>query len=432
MAPQLDETITAGQTGHLSDHSQLHEKANYVYDVTDFGAVGDGTTDDSSAIQAAIDALEALANPPPLLFPVIGDAGQYLCNTGLVYDDIGIRIIGGGGQGRNEDPLTGASLIAGTNGMELLRINSTSTLIHPGPIIENINFVDESAAKTATLLRIHNILRWTVRNCTFRDASATGGIGLEITREAGGDNAWGIVDQCTFTALDVGLSAVASNGFTMVGGHFTGGQCVLDEDTQSVKIFGTKWDGDGILIQGASNSVQGATLENCTPGIDINDTGSGLRGKRNSIMGCDFTGSGTETGLAFTGTDPSDNQVFGPTFTNLATNVAYAGSRNQIRGHTRSGAQEISTSITLDWSHDIISGDASSTFTLPDCATYEGKSYLIQRDGGTVTIDVSGADTFKGGDTQKTLDTDGAAIRVYSIGTSEWKIAGTEGTVGGS
>ena len=399
-----------------------------VFNVMEYGAVGDGATDDSTAIQATIDAIEALANPSPLFFPV----GEYLCNTGLVFDDLLIRIIGGGGQSRSEGPPQGSTLIAGTNAMTLLRINSTTALVHEGPIIENMNFVDESAANSAVLLRIHNSNRWTLRNCTFRDANGTGGIGLHLTKEAAGDNANGEVHQCTFRDNETNLLATASFGFSMFGGNCTGGPITLDEDTQDVKIFGTKLTNDGITIEGSSCSVQGASLENANPGITINDTGSGQRGRRNSIVGCNFTGSGTETGITFSGTDPSDNQVIGATFTNLATTIAYAGSRNRVEGQSRSGAREISTSITLDWSHDVVSADASNTITLPDCATYEGKMYLIQRDGGTVTIDVSGADTFIDGDTQKTLDSARAAIGVYSIGTSEWKIAGTEGTVGGS
>ncbi len=48
---QLAETRAAGQTGHIVDTNALHRKANYVSDVVDFGAIGDGMTDDTAAIQ---------------------------------------------------------------------------------------------------------------------------------------------------------------------------------------------------------------------------------------------------------------------------------------------------------------------------------------------------------------------------------------------
>ncbi len=41
---QMDEARTTADTiaNHVSDHNQLHSKANYVFDVKDYGAVGDG------------------------------------------------------------------------------------------------------------------------------------------------------------------------------------------------------------------------------------------------------------------------------------------------------------------------------------------------------------------------------------------------------
>ena len=47
---------------------QLRDLTGYVFDVTSFGAVGDGTTDDTAAIQAAADALEE-AGGGELFFP---------------------------------------------------------------------------------------------------------------------------------------------------------------------------------------------------------------------------------------------------------------------------------------------------------------------------------------------------------------------------
>ena len=53
-------------------------KANYVYDVTDYDATGDGVTDDSAAIQAAPDAADAAGGGKIFVPP-----GTYLLNTGL-------------------------------------------------------------------------------------------------------------------------------------------------------------------------------------------------------------------------------------------------------------------------------------------------------------------------------------------------------------
>lgn len=102
----------------------------------------------------------------------------------------------------------------------------------------------------------------------------------------------------------------------------------------------------------------------------------------------------------------------------------------------RARAREVVGNVTLDWSYSVVnieSTAATRTVTLPDAAAFDGVNYLIRRDGSnTVTINRAGSDTFDDADTAKTLDSDGASIGIYSIGDTEWKIVGTQGTVGGS
>ena len=102
----------------------------------------------------------------------------------------------------------------------------------------------------------------------------------------------------------------------------------------------------------------------------------------------------------------------------------------------RARAREVSTATTLDWSYSVVNVDSSGgtiVITLPDNAAFDGVNYFIHRDGSNVvTINRAGSDTFEDGDTAKTLDSDPSAIGIYSIGDTEWKIAGIEGTVGGS
>lgn len=60
---QLDESRVAGDStaDHIADHNQLHAKVNNTFDVVaDFGAVGDGSTDDSTSFQDAFNAAAAV------------------------------------------------------------------------------------------------------------------------------------------------------------------------------------------------------------------------------------------------------------------------------------------------------------------------------------------------------------------------------------
>jgi hypothetical protein len=99
-------------------------------------------------------------------------------------------------------------------------------------------------------------------------------------------------------------------------------------------------------------------------------------------------------------------------------------------------AKEESSNFTLDRGHSVVNVDSSGgarTVTVPLTSGFKGVNFLVRRDGSnTVTLNRSGGDTFDDGDTAKTLDSDGAAIGIFSIDDGEWKIVGTEGTVGGS
>ncbi len=122
----------------------------------------------------------------------------------------------------------------------------------------------------------------------------------------------------------------------------------------------------------------------------------------------------------------------------LGTSLYYkaSGTGNTGWRPIDTGAIEEAGAVTLDWEDAVVNMDSSGgtrVVTLPDNAAFDGKSYLIRRDGSnTVTIDRAGSDTFDDADIQKTLDSDSAAIGIFSIGDGEWKIVATEGTVGGS
>ena len=74
---------------HTDDHGELHAHYNNWMDVQDYGAVGDGVTDDTAAIQAAIDALDTGGE---VRFP----DGAYLITDTLELEQKAIKLAGVG------------------------------------------------------------------------------------------------------------------------------------------------------------------------------------------------------------------------------------------------------------------------------------------------------------------------------------------------
>ena len=83
--------------------------------VKDFGAVGDGVTDDTAAIQAAIN-----ASPKELYFP----KGEYLCLTGLIIGSP-VTLVGEGNQGAANVNVEGAKIVTSQN-ITLITFNGSA------------------------------------------------------------------------------------------------------------------------------------------------------------------------------------------------------------------------------------------------------------------------------------------------------------------
>jgi len=115
-----------GSTG--SSSRTVESKLQETTSVKDFGAVGDGTTDDTSAIQAAINAVEAAGGGIVYL-----PNGSYKTTSELVIDTPGTKLVGDGGHLNQTKILATATTGAAIRikdrscGVESLSIDSDTT-----------------------------------------------------------------------------------------------------------------------------------------------------------------------------------------------------------------------------------------------------------------------------------------------------------------
>ncbi|MCK4997175.1 hypothetical protein KAS08_02630 [Candidatus Pacearchaeota archaeon] len=302
-------------------------KDPYV-DVRAFGAKGDGVTDDTIAIQAAIDSLPTAGGT--VFFPV----GQYRITSNISTSKASVRLLGAGGTSFNEAGGYGSTLIADTANMTLLDFDGNIHLIHQGPIIENINLIDNTGG-TATLIKIRLMVRWIIRDVTLRD----GLVGLEVDGAGdvvvGGDASWGLVEQVHFANSATGIKTLRGASQTIIGGSFVGCTVGVDIDYYSpnVKIIGTKFDGGtGVWVKGFSNTISDSGFEGCNPAIlfdgDSSLAPSPPSGYGNKAIGVDIVGSsGSEIAINITA-NASETQIIGVRYSNLASDYFIDNSKS--------------------------------------------------------------------------------------------------------
>ena len=388
--------IAASDNTHANN--QINDKRvlvadRYVFNVKDFGATGDGTTDDSTAVQAAAD---AMTSGGILFFP----PGTYVCRFNLNED--GIWVLGSGRQATilklpDSSPIS-VAVIDGEAGQTRFAVTISNLTIDG-------NKANQSLDNWG--IRVFRANQWRLMNLHVKD---TQGNGIRFQGENGALTldcylGYSRIEGTGTTAIDIGGFAPNNHIDHNVVGGTDNFDCI---EVQNVEAILT------------GNHCHSAARH----GIRVNSNDAVLVGN--------ITESNTDTGLLIESTANGTRISSHSSHDNTAAEYALDG----IDTRFETVPTEVAAAVILDWSHGVVNMEstaATRTVTLPDNADFNGKSYLIRRDGSnTVTIDRAGADTFDDADVQKTLDTDSAAIGIFSIGDGEWKIVATEGTVGGS
>ncbi len=225
------ETATGSTTART-----MADRFAEVYNVKDYSAVGDGTTDDAAAIQAAIDAAEA-AGGGIVEFPV----GQYL-HSGLTIDNHNVHLKGLGGHSFETASNDGVRLICSSATANHLTISDGFHIL-----VEDILFHPKSGV------------------------TPTAGAAINIVETASGNSADVVIRRCrtdgVFNAILVdGASRVTLENLNLRGslGNFN---IKLTGVTKRIDIVRLRDVTVDTLVSGGSTTCDGLII-----GDDVHTT----------------------------------------------------------------------------------------------------------------------------------------------------------------
>jgi hypothetical protein len=168
---QLGSNYLQGGTGSVArtTASKLQESVS----VKDFGAVGDGTTDDTAAIQAAVNAV-ATSGINTILFP----QGKYKVTTAITPKSRMILVGTSTSATDNYDPAgSGSTIVLGDNSF----INWTGVSVGRCRI-ENL-YIDATACVSQSVIILSKTYSWQFQNLVVQNFAPTGStVGISVSK----------------------------------------------------------------------------------------------------------------------------------------------------------------------------------------------------------------------------------------------------------
>ena len=293
-------------------------KSRGAVNVKDYGAVGDGVTDDTEKIQDAIDSVGASGGVISL-----GESGTYLITSSLVINNSNITLTGN----RN------TVLLVDFAGYAITSTNNNNLLLKGFSILGNSQIGDVLTGQIGTcginIVGGSNIMIDGIK------IDKMGTVVLPVSADAS-DAAWGGLgirlycsdyDLINITVQNCIITNIAGGGYATGDGIYVGNRA-LTHETKGIKIkdnyiYNTGRHSIGVsLLSGSISSnilVQNNLCElSSLSGID-NESGYDV-----IIESCTFNGSGTNTNFY----DP--DTVYGETF-GLRGGVATTGNSDNVK-----------------------------------------------------------------------------------------------------
>jgi polygalacturonase len=276
MANELGKLTNITATGSTTARTLANRFAD-VFNVKDFGAIGDGVTDDTNAIQAAVNA--CIAKKGKLIIP----SGIY--NVKWIQIDSYISIYGDGAR---------SSILRQTAIGNAIFYNYTANSkfnIYVDSICFDVNYKDSG-------ITVKNVTSLTVKNCDFLNNPAWGiHVGIEEAR----------VNTTTKTCEDILIENCRFNNTTSTFEHillFNGRNMVV----RDCEFIGAKTGGIGIgLYQNLTDvTISGCSFKSITKGLYYSIT-------TNNITITDSVFNDCQIGIQ--GANESDHGLFGELWT---------------------------------------------------------------------------------------------------------------------
>jgi len=240
---QINESQVNGLTADLAAKVA---KGDLVINVKDYGAVGNGSTDDTTALNTAKAA--AVSSNLPLFFP----PGTYKITSALVWTDDGLEVIGCG-------PVN-TVVIQATSNVAVIRLGGT------GQHIEGLRFTYSSAQSSANTgaNAIEFVLAFM---STFRRLTVEiGARGLYMPTSVGTNN----VFSCTFEDIRVGGYTISAIDMVSTSSYSTGN--VWSNIYTQNNYFGSPAACSEVVVRFAycdEMSLNQLNIEWCNPSADV-------------------------------------------------------------------------------------------------------------------------------------------------------------------
>lgn len=368
-------------------HGDMHGRTLKIHkNVLNYGATGDGVTDDAAAIQAAINAASANGEGW-VFFP----PGNYRIGTTLTLNSKSVTLTGA--MGTNSDPSPGTWVDSGVRIFGTLSgslIERTSTADQP-MIIEKIGFQNFHA--TGTCITLNGVAApGGIRDCHFRGHK---GIVLD------GNIFNAIIFNCKFNRGGAGVTAgsfavsiknhsqvlYADIAGYAIGVKVRGGGVVLLGGRYETCIEGINFGGEGNV---ASGLIAAMSFEACDYGINLNQCQAttveavGINGTANAPSGASIAGILTGEVYGVSCVSCHEAGSFSTGFVRVDANAL----RNNLtflscRGTTwsladRRSVQMINCAADIP---DIVRSPVIATGSLPAAAAAEDGRLVIEDNG---------------------------------------------------